>query len=150
MKTRVLSLLFLLSFFVVIKAQTDRVFKHPGITYTKGDIDRMKAMIQAKREPYYSTFLALLSSPYSSCDIEVMDRGNKISSGKFNGTIGIDGRRAIDLALLWHLTDEDKYGEKAEAAVKTGDGAETLSWFLTLAAAGMVSAALFAARRKIG
>lgn len=113
MKTRVLSLLFLLSFFVVIKAQTDRAFKHPGITYTKGDIDRMKAMIQAKREPYYSTFLALLSSPYSSCDIEVMDRGNKISSGKFNGTIGIDGRRAIDLALLWHLTDEDKYAQKA-------------------------------------
>lgn len=32
-------------------------FVHPGITYTQGDLDRMKAMIAAKQEPYYSTFL---------------------------------------------------------------------------------------------
>lgn len=37
---------------------------HPGITYTQGDLDRMKAMVKAKHEPYYSTFLKLKESPY--------------------------------------------------------------------------------------
>ena len=36
-----------------------RKFVHPGITYTQGDLDRMKAMVEAKVEPFYSTFLAL-------------------------------------------------------------------------------------------
>ena len=43
-----------------------RNFIHPGITYTQGDLDRMKAMVKAKHEPYYSTFLKLKESPYSS------------------------------------------------------------------------------------
>lgn len=37
------------------------VLKHPSITYKKGDIDRMKVLIDAKGESYYSTFLELLS-----------------------------------------------------------------------------------------
>lgn len=37
------------------------VLKHPSITYKKGDIDRMKVLIEAKGESYYSTFLELLS-----------------------------------------------------------------------------------------
>lgn len=39
----------------VVQAQRD--FVHPGITYTKGDLDRMKVMIEVHKEPYYSTFL---------------------------------------------------------------------------------------------
>ena len=73
------------------------------------------------------------------------DPGDRIPDGNGNTSGSREPGENTD-----SRTDEDKYGEKAEAAVKTGDGAETLSWFLTLAAAGMVSAALFAARRKIG
>lgn len=94
-------------------AQTSRRFMHPGITYTQGDIDRMKAMIEARQEPYYSTFLKLKESPYSSLDTPVTNRGKQISGGRFNATIGVDGRRAIDLALLWHLTGDENYARKA-------------------------------------
>lgn len=88
-------------------------FIHPGITYTKGDLDRMKAMVEAKKEPYYSTFLKLKESPYSSLTAPVANRGQQIREGRFNGTIGVDGRRAHDLALLWHLTGEEAYARKA-------------------------------------
>ena len=94
-------------------AQSGRQFVHPGITYTQGDLDRMKAMIEAKQEPYYSVFLKLKESPYSSLNTPVSNRGNRIAGGRFNGTIGIDGRRAIDLALLWHLTGDENYARKA-------------------------------------
>ena len=94
-------------------AQPKRSFSHPGITYTRSDIDRMKAMIDARQEPYYSTFLKLKESPYSSLTATVHNRGRQIKRGLFNGTIGMDGRRALDLALLWHLTDDEAYARKA-------------------------------------
>ncbi|WP_073348230.1 alginate lyase family protein [Bacteroides congonensis] len=93
--------------------QAQRNFVHPGITYTKGDLDRMKVMVAAKQEPYYSTFLKLKESPYSSLAAPVIDRGEQIKEGRFNATIGVDGRRAHDLALLWHLTGDEAYARKA-------------------------------------
>lgn len=90
-----------------------RKFLHPGITYTQGDLDRMKAMVEAKVEPFYSTFLALKNSQYSDLSYNVAQRGTQITEGSFNGTVGIDGRRAIDLALLWHITGENAYADKA-------------------------------------
>ena len=80
---------------VTIQAQRHN-FVHPGITYTQGDLDRMKAMVEAKQEPYYSTFLKLKESSYSSLNTEVINRGEQIREGRFNATIGIDGRRAHD------------------------------------------------------
>lgn len=94
-------------------AQSQRIFTHPGITYTQGDLDRMKAMIDARQEPYYSTFLKMKESPYSSLTATVHNRGAQIKQGRFNATVGADGRRAIDLALLWHLTDDEVYARKA-------------------------------------
>lgn len=93
--------------------QAQRSFVHPGITYTKGDLDRMKAMIEVQKEPYYSTFLKLKESPYSSLEVPVHHRGKQIQGGRFNATIGVDGRRAHDLALLWHLTGDEAYARKA-------------------------------------
>ncbi|MBQ8422961.1 MAG: DUF4979 domain-containing protein [Coprobacter sp.] len=93
--------------------QAQRKFTHPGITYTQGDIDRMKAMIAAKQEPFYGTFLKLKASKYSDLGTSLPNRGTQIAEGKFNGTIGADGRRALDLALLWHLTGDEAYAKKA-------------------------------------
>ncbi len=92
-----------------------RKFTHPGITYTQADLDRMKAMVNAKAEPFYSDFLALKASQYSTLDTPIPERGTQIKEGKFNGTIGIDGRRAHDLALLWHITGDTAYANKTVA-----------------------------------
>lgn len=86
---------------------TAREFTHPGSLYSQADLDRMRAMVQAHREPYYSAFQALKSSRYSSYVDRT--RGNQITEGKFNQTVGEDGRRAHDMALLWHLTGDESY-----------------------------------------
>lgn len=90
-----------------------RDFVHPGISYTQGQLDRMKAMVEAKVEPYYTTFLNLKNSEHASLTRNVSDRGTQIKEGQFNGTVGIDGRCAHDLALLWKLTDDTRYADKA-------------------------------------
>lgn len=90
-----------------------RKFVHPGLSYTQGQLDRMRAMVEAKVEPYYTTFQNLKNSRYSSLDRTVRDRGTSIPSGKTQDYVGIDGRCAHDLALLWKLTGDKRYADKA-------------------------------------
>lgn len=100
---------------VFTRVNAGRSFVHPGCSYTQGQLDRMKAMVEAKEEPYYTTFLKLKDSPHASLDRNVSDRGTTIKEGQFNGTVGIDGRCAHDLALLWHITGDSRYADKAVA-----------------------------------
>ena len=92
-----------------------REFLHPGITYTQGDFDRMRAMVVAGREPWKSTFDALLRSPWASFDVTPPPVRTEIGPGQFNGTVGQWGRRAHDLALVWKLTGDERYAAKAVA-----------------------------------
>ena len=43
-----------------------RKMMHPGISYTQADIDRMRAMVEAKQEPFYSGFLALKDDRFTT------------------------------------------------------------------------------------
>lgn len=103
----------LLMLLVAFTAGAERKFVHPGLSYTQGQLDRMKAMVEAKVEPYYTTFQNLKNSEYTSLSRIVVDRGTQIKEGQFNGTVGIDGRCAHDLALLWKLTGDRRYADKA-------------------------------------
>lgn len=86
-----------------------REFAHPGAIYSQSDLDRMRAMVEAKQEPYYSAFLKLKNSSYSK--FVNRNRGTSIAEGKFNQTVGEDGRRAHDMALLWHITGDKTYAD---------------------------------------
>lgn len=90
-----------------------KVFVHPGITYTQGDIDRAAAMAAAGREPWRTVFAALKSGQYSNPSQFVHGRGTSISEGGFNNSVGYDGRCAHDLALLWRLTGDERYAATA-------------------------------------
>lgn len=90
-----------------------RTFVHPGLTYTQADLDRMKAMVEAKQEPFYATFLALQASGYSQIGNGDYAPITSIAEGRFNGTIGADGRRAHDLALMYHITGNKAYADDA-------------------------------------
>lgn len=90
-----------------------RDFVHPGMSYTSDDIDRMRRMIASKAEPYYSTFQALKESAYSKVSTTAPESVTAIAEGEFNNTIGADGRRVHDLALLYRLTDDESYADYA-------------------------------------
>ncbi len=109
-KKATLALLFLMP----ATAMARRTFQHPGITYTQADLDRMKAMVEAHQEPFYTAFQGLLASSYSSPTAGGRPSGFwQIAEGKFNGTIGVDGRRAHDCALIYRLTGNTAYADNA-------------------------------------
>lgn len=101
----------LLTVFCPREASAERRFAHPGITYTQADLDRMKAMVREHREPFYSTYLALVQGtvPGSGGYGDIL----QIKEGEFNATIGTDGRRAHDLALLYRITGNTAYADDA-------------------------------------
>jgi hypothetical protein len=108
------NVLFLFFAFILLgtgqTAMAQRKFIHPGITYTQADLDRMKAMIDARREPFYSTFVALSNTIVTPGTLSGI---TQIKESQHNSTIGMDGRRAHDNALMWHLTGNKAYADNA-------------------------------------
>jgi hypothetical protein len=90
-----------------------REFVHPGMSYTADDLARMRDLIDREIEPAYSTFLALQASSYSKITAGTFSDITAIAEGKHNNTVGVDGRKAHDLALLYRLTDDTRYAEEA-------------------------------------
>lgn len=97
----------------VFSAMAERTFTHPGLSYSREEIEEMRRQIAAKAEPAYSTFEALKNSGYSSLTSGEPAPVYAIGEGKHNATIGNDGRRAHDLALLYALTGDTRYADSA-------------------------------------
>lgn len=113
MKKIQLSLLVATLLTAILPAMAERTFNHPCITYTQGDLGRMKSMVVAKVEPYYSAFIELQNSKYSDLNQKPGNRGTQIKEGQFNGTVGRDGRSAHDMAILYYITGDKAYADKA-------------------------------------
>jgi hypothetical protein len=117
MKTKdcqgVLAVLLLCVAFSPVATNAQRKFVHPGLSYTQADLDRMKAMVQAHQEPFHATFQAMVNSAFSVPGPGGYAGIRQIKEGEFNGTIGLDGRRAHDMALLYKLTGNAAYADDA-------------------------------------
>lgn len=102
-----------LAVFALLPAAGERVFNHPGLSYSAEEIAEMRRQIAAHAEPAYSTFEALKKNGYSALTDGEPEPVSRIESGKFNNTVGVDGRKAHDLALLYVLTDDTRYADEA-------------------------------------
>ena len=111
---RLFVIIFQVMLFMQLSAQ--RTFLHPGISFTQSDIDRMKAMVAAKVEPYYSTYLRMKSDRFTQ-------RGAterlQIKEKNYNGTIGVDGRAALQQALVWKIEGDEVYAKKSVAILNS-------------------------------
>ncbi len=90
-----------------------REFVHPGIAESAEDIARARRMIAESREPWYGCFKALESCWSADPNQAVRTQSTHIAPRQCNGTIGLAGRRAHDLALMYRLTDDARYAKKA-------------------------------------
>jgi hypothetical protein len=93
-------------------------FVHPGLSHKKSDLERMKYMVAAGKEPWISTYKRLNDiNAYGKCDYEVrgdkntttLDATDSDSYNKFK----YDGMAAYHNALLWAITGETCHAEKA-------------------------------------
>lgn len=119
-------LLHAVMFSLVMMAQ--RQFVHPGISFTQSDIDRMRAMIDAEREPFLSAFKLLRYDPTSSYSYSIKNvRPTSVGQDKVDALLSNDGHAALNTALMWRLTDDERYAQKAVQILNNFSGITDVS-----------------------
>lgn len=92
-------------------------FVHPGITHKLSDLDRIKYMVEAELDPWYSSYLEMVADSKSSYNYTVqgdpsfteLGRDSKVNYGAWNSDI----RAAYYNALMWYITEDSRHAEKA-------------------------------------
>lgn len=106
-------LLFLGSFVNTVNAQ----FVHPGITHKKSDLDRIKYMVQAKVDPWYTSYQEMAADSKSSYDYVVQGDPSFTVLGRDSGenysAWNSDIRAAYYNALRWYVEGDARHAEKA-------------------------------------
>ncbi|WP_282124521.1 CBM96 family carbohydrate-binding protein [Algibacter mikhailovii] len=104
-----------LSFCFVNSAKAQ--FVHPGITHKKSDLDRIKYMVEAQIDPWYSSYQEMISDGKSAFDYVVqgdlsfteLGRDNKVNYGAWNSDI----RAAYYNAIRWYVEGDSRHAEKS-------------------------------------
>ncbi|CDF78751.1 chondroitin AC/alginate lyase family protein (PL 8), partial [Formosa agariphila KMM 3901] len=114
-------------------------FVHPGITHKKSDLDRMKDMVRAQVDPWYTSYQEMVIDSKSSYDYVVqgdpsfteLGRDSGVNYGAWNSDI----RAAYYNALRWYIEGDSRHADKAVEIFKawsnltsvTSGGTEALS-----------------------
>jgi len=96
-------------------AQTN--FVHPGISHKKSDLDRIRRMVEAQIDPWYSSYLEMAADSKSSYTYVVrgnptfteLVRDNGVNYSAWNSDI----RAAYYNAIRWYVTGDPRHAEKA-------------------------------------
>ncbi|MDG0798319.1 alginate lyase family protein [Pectobacterium punjabense] len=112
-------------------AANDKAFLHPGILYTQADLERMKAGVDNKQDPWYTDWQLLqshylASATYSVTPKAVVYRNDPTNGSVGNGELQNSASAALSLAIEWAVTKNPAY---ANAAIKILNG-----WSTTLTA----------------
>src|SRR5215210_2951524 len=112
--TLVVFFLLLVGSFNSLSAQS---FIHPGLSHKKSDLDRMKIMVAAGKEPWKSSFASLSLNQYGSYNYVVKGSSsntviNQTISSEYN-KIKFDGLAAYYNSLMWYITGDERHAQKA-------------------------------------
>jgi hypothetical protein len=107
-----LGFLLLLLNAVVANAQS---FVHPGILHSKDDLERMKKAVANKEEPIYSGYQIFIQNPASQYTYKMQGPlamvGRNPTVGQ--GTYDNDANAAHQNAVMWAITGDKRYADKA-------------------------------------
>jgi hypothetical protein len=92
-------------------------FVHPGITHKLSDLDRMKYMVEAQVDPWYSSYQEMAAKSQASYDYEVQGDPSFTELGRDSGVNysawNSDIRAAYYNALQWYITGDSQHADKA-------------------------------------
>ena len=101
-----------------VKAQSAKSFVHPGLNQTGQDLAYMKKQVLAGAEPWKSAFERLKNAADLDYNVEAYTHVLRGPYGKPNiggGELSKGANLAYDCAVLWYITNDKKYAEKAIA-----------------------------------
>ncbi len=97
-----------------------RTFAHPGISHKKSDLDRMKYMVQAGREPWKTSFQNLSQNPYASYNYTVQGDPSVTRLVEPSSIAGFnyekfkyDALAAYYNSIMWYVTGDERHAKKA-------------------------------------
>ena len=124
--------------FCVLAVYSQRTFVHPGLSHKQSDFDRMKVMVAAKMDPWYTSFVNLSNDGQAKHSYTV--RGNPsfttVTDGGINySAITSDVKAAYLNAIMWAVTGDVRHADKAVEILNawqnltcyTGGGTESLN-----------------------
>lgn len=94
-------------------------FRHPGLLHSAEDLKRVRQMVQAGQEPWAGGFEVFKADRVSQADYRMRGPGEEIGrnpSVNF-GSFDQDANAAYQCALMWALTGEKPYADKAKEIV---------------------------------
>jgi hypothetical protein len=102
-------------------------FVHPGLLHSQEDLDRMKQAIAAKQEPTFTGYEVFRQDPASQAayaaqgPLATVGRNPTVGAGAYDA----DANAAHQNALMWCLTGDHTYADKAIALVNAWSGTLT-------------------------
>ena len=106
------ALMLLINSPIIIYAQS---FVHPGLLHNSDDLDRMKKAVAAKQEPVYAGYELFRQNPVSQSTYKMQGPmamvGRNPTVGQ--GTYDSDANAAHQNAIMWAITGEKAYADKA-------------------------------------
>jgi hypothetical protein len=102
-------------------------FVHPGIGLNKEMLEDARAQVLAKRDPWYSGFAKLASSPRSSKNISIANQSKKdptrpemdaFENAAVEGRLKTDSDTALRQALMYWFTGDETYRANAMRIVR--------------------------------
>ena len=133
MKSKSRNALFLLSLFI-LPALTSCGFVHPGLLHTQADFDRMKAKVAANISPWidgYNKLTSVVTLGYGPRAVSWVSRGRAYCGGDNGALLYRDVHNAYQAALIWKITGNTTYANKAVAILN--------AWSYTLTSIGCSS-----------
>lgn len=102
-------------------------FTHPGIGLNKEMLEDLRAQVLAKRDPWYSGFVKLASSPRSSKNVSSANRGkddptrpemDAFQNASVEGRLKTDSDTALRQTLMYWFTGDETYRANAMRIVR--------------------------------
>lgn len=91
-------------------------FVHPGLLHTMNDLQRMKSMVTAEKQPWFAAFQSFAADSHSSLSYSMQGPNaivtRDVNPAKTNaGTmhLALDSIAALQLALMYTITGNDSY-----------------------------------------
>ncbi len=88
-------------------------FLHPGIFFSREELNIMRDMVWMGAEPWISAFESLQESAYASLDYEMEGPFEVISSDAQTYPLDRSATAAYEEMLMWYITGDSDYSEKA-------------------------------------
>ncbi|WP_232046590.1 MULTISPECIES: alginate lyase family protein [Dickeya] len=105
-------------------ATNDPTFLHPGMLYTSTDLNKMRAGVNNKKDPWFRDWQILqmhylAGASYSVTPKSVVYRNDPVYGSSGNGELQTSASSALLLAIEWSITRDPAY---ASAAIKILNG----------------------------